>query len=345
MPHARVICFLLVAFGTAALPAAELAEVSQSDTEIKISTPELDATIRKKGYVTGIAAGTFVDKKTGFRDVGYGLDIVDWIMEPGSDEAYRDKLPEEMVYQFGNDYHGKRPKRSIEGPQICTKARELSPTVLRGKDFVAVQQSFQYKTAAPGKKAGSTWSQTIVFPAGKRYFVSSDRIDAVNDSPAMFLRIDMPGHIKHQEGDTFSEVFLSYFDKPIPSKEFLTNFAPDEKFNYRRDAWEEAGKKLPERMIRGYRLRDPATSKAGPWLLGMTLDPAIVSEAWCHQRGYVCMIEEFGERPVKAGEHFSAAFIVGYFDTLDEAEKVYDANRGAIGLEVTESGWNLTKQQ
>ena len=29
------------------------------------------------------------------------------------------------------------------------------------------------------------------------------------------------------------------------------------------------------------------------------LQPKVVSEAWCHQRGYVCMIEEFGGRPVK----------------------------------------------
>ncbi|HEX5105385.1 MAG TPA: hypothetical protein VFV87_16315 [Pirellulaceae bacterium] len=325
------------------IPAAEPIEVVDTDDEIKIATPTLEATIRTKGYVSGVAAGSLVDKKTGFRDAGFGLDIVDWIMEPGSDAAYRDKLPQEMVYQFGNDYHGQRPKRSIEGPQICTKAKELSPEVIRGKDFVAITQSFQYQTAAPGKKTGSTWTQTIVFPEGKRYFVSSDRIDAVNGSEAMFLRIDMPGHIKHKAGDSFSEVFLSYFDQPIPSKEFLTNFAPDEKFNYRRDAWEEAGKKLPGRIIRGYRLRDPATGKEGPWLLGMTLDPAIVSEAWCHQRGYVCMIEEFGERPIKAGEHFSAAFIVGYFDSIEDANKVYDQHRDHSGLTVDATGWRLTK--
>ena len=316
--------------------------VAEDDTEIKITTPVLEAVIRKKGYVTGTAAGTFLDKKTGFRDAGYGLDIVDWIMEPGSDLEYRDQLPKEMVYQFGNSYHGERPKRSIEGPQICTQAKELSPEVIRGKDFVAVKQAFQYKTAAPGKKTGSRWTQYLVFPAGKRYFVSSDRIDAVNDSPAMFLRIDMPGHIKHKDGDTFSEIYLSYHGR-IPAKEFSKDFAPDERFNYRRDAWETAGKKLPERMIRGYKLRDPASGKEGPWLLGMTLDPQIVSEAWCHQRGYVCMIEEFGERPIKAGEHLSAAFIVGYFDSIEEAEKVYDEHRGHSGLNVSASGWKLLK--
>ena len=341
-PRLLTVACLLAVFAAKAA-AQEPIEVTEDDAQIKLATDKLAAVVRKQGYVTGTAAGSLVDKQTGFRDAGFGLDIVDWIMEPGSDAAYRDQLPKEMVYQFGNAYHGKGPKRSIEGPQICTQAKQLSPTVIRGKDFVAIEQSYQYKTAAPGKKTGSTWTQRIVFPAGKRYFVSSDRIDAVNDSPAMFLRIDMPGHIKHKQGDTFSEVFLSYFDKPIPSQDFLTDFAPDEKFNYRRDHWEATGKKLPERIIRGYRLRDPATGKDGPWLVGMTLDPGIVSEAWCHQRGYVCMIEEFGERPIKAGESFSAAFIVGYFDSLEEAEKVYDQHKGMTGLAVDPNGWKLTK--
>jgi len=324
------------------LTAQDKLAVSEDAQQIKLITPQLEAVVRKQGYVTGIAAGSFLDRKSGFRDAGYGLDIVDWIMEPGSDEAYREQLPKEMAYQFGNAYHGSRAKRSIEGPQICTKAKELSPVAIRGKDFVAIKQSFQYQTAAPGKKAGSTWTQTIVFTAGQRYFVSSDRIDAVNASPAMFLRIDMPGHIKHKQGNTFSEVYLSYHGR-IPAKEFATNFAPDEKFNYRRDVAQTAGKKLPERIIRGYRLRDPATGKDGPWLLGMTLDPAVVSEAWCHQRDYVCLIEEFGERPIQAGESFSAAFIVGYFDSIEEAEQVYDQHRGHSGLTADASGWKLTK--
>src|SRR5919106_827058 len=126
---------------------AEPYSITEDNQQIKLVTPELEATVRKKGYVTGIAAGSFLDKRTGFRDAGFGLDIVDWIMEPGSDEAYRDQLPKEMVYQFGNAYHGKTVKRSIEGPQICTQAKELSPQVIRGKDFVAVKQQFQYRTA------------------------------------------------------------------------------------------------------------------------------------------------------------------------------------------------------
>ena len=296
--------------------------VEETSDEIRLTTPQLQAAIRRNGYVTGIKAQSFVDRKTGVRDLGFGLDIADWIMEPGSDEAYRDQLHPEMVYRYGNDYHGKSPKRSLEGPQICTQAKELNPRVIRGPDFVAIEQTFQYRTAAPGKKTGSTWTQRIVFPQGKRYFLSMQRIDAVNASDAMFLRIDMPGHIKHKGGDTFSEIYLSYHGR-IPSTEFLRNFAPNEKFNFRRDR-----DGSPERMIRAYHFRDPTTGPNGPWLAGMTLDPRIVSEAWCHERGYVCLIEEFGERPIQPGESFQAAFLVGYFDDIEEMNRVYDQHKG-----------------
>ncbi len=327
--------FLAILLASASFAHAEEFRVDESDDEIRIESSALTAAIRKKGYVTGIAAQSLVDKTTGFRDAGYGLDIVDWIMEPGSDEAYRNELEKELVYEFGNPWHGKGQKRSIEGPQICTQAKELKPTVMLGTDFVGVRQQFRYLTAAPGKKTGSIWTQLIVFPAGKRWFVSMDRIDAVNSSDAMFLRLDMPGHIKHDKGDSFEQIYLSYHGL-IKSEEFLTDFAPDEKFNFQR---ERDGS--PERMIRAYQLRDPKTGKTGPWLAGMTLDPTVVSEAWCHQRGYVCLIEEFGGRPVKAGESFSAAFIVGYFDSIEEMHAVYDAHKGNTALEVNEQGWTL----
>ena len=51
----------------------------------------------------------------------------------------------------------------------------------------------------------------------------------------MFLRVDMPGHIKHKDGDSFSEVYLSYHGR-IPASEFRKDFAPDEKFLYVRQA-------------------------------------------------------------------------------------------------------------
>jgi alpha-L-fucosidase len=312
-------------------------QVTEDSEQIRLATPELEAAVRKKGYVTGVAAGSFVDRKTGFQDAGFGLDIVDWIMEPGSDVDYRDRLPKETVYEYGNAYHGNRPKRSIEGPQICTQAKELSPEVIQGKDFVAVRQSFRYRTAAPGKKTGSEWQQTLVFPKGKRYFLSSDRINTLNGAEEMFLRLDMPGHIKHNRGDTFSEVYLSYHGR-IPASEFFSDFAPDAKFNYRYDR-----DPRPKRFIRAYHLRDPKTGKDGPWLAGMALDPSVVLEAWCHQRGYVCMIEEFGAHHVRPGDTFSAAFVVGYFDSIEEMNQIYDRYAGHTDLEVSPTGWNLTK--
>jgi len=132
------------------------------------------------------------------------------------------------------------------------------------------------------------------------------RIDSVNDSEAMFLRIDMPGHLQHNKGDTFSEIYLSYlaqaneplkYATTIPASAFAEDFPPDARFNYRRDQVDRP----PSQFIRAYRLRNTGTGQLGPWLAGMTLDPSIVHEAWCHQRGYVCMIEEFGggrSRPV-----------------------------------------------
>lgn len=317
-----------------AVPPAEF-EVRESASEIRISGLLLEAVIRKEGYVSGVYGGTFLDKKTGFRDVGFGLDIVDWTLEPGSDAAYRDKLDPDLVYDFNNLVHGKIAKRSIEGPQICAEAKKVAPQVTRGQDFVAVTTSFKYYLAAPGKKAGSVWTQTIVFPPGKRYFISSDRISSVNASDAMFLRVDMPGHIKHNRGDSFSEVYLSYLGK-IPSSEFFADFPPDQKFIYRRGTGA-----VPRRFIRAYHLRDPKTGRDGPWLAGMTLDPAVVYEAWCHERGYVCMIQEFGGRPVKAGDSFSAAFIVGFFDSIGEMNRVYDFFAGYTGVNVDDKGWTL----
>ena len=56
----------------------------------------------------------------------------------------------------------------------------------------------------------------------------------------------------------------------------------------------------------------------------MTFDPSEVSEAWCHERGYVCFIEEMHRPQGKAGESFGAAYVVGWFDDIAEMEKVYD---------------------
>jgi hypothetical protein len=55
------------------------------------------------------------------------------------------------------------------------------------------------------------------------------------------------------------------------------------------------------------------------------------------------MIEEFGGRPIQAGQSFSAAFIVGFFDSIEEMNQVYDRYAGHNYLEVTAESWKLSK--
>lgn len=299
--------------------------VEESAESVEVDTDVLQAKVRKKGYVSGVAAGSLLDKKTGARDPGFGLHIMDFLMAPGwADDGYpRDpKL------------HGNLPKHYVEGPQICTKAREVHVEVTRGKDFVALRLRHRFTEPAAGFKAGSQWEQTLVFQPGLRYFLSAERITSVNDVDGLFYRVDMPGHIKHVRGDTFEQVYLSYADKPIPAAEFARDFAPDEKYLYKRQDG-----KVPARMIRAYQLR--RGGRPGPWLAGLTLDPSAVSEAWCHQRGYVCFIEELHGRHVKAGESFGAAYAVGWFDDVAGMEAVCDRYRGKRVMSVTERGFRL----
>jgi hypothetical protein len=302
--------------------------VTETVDSVQIDTDALSATIAKKGYVSGIKGGTFVDKKTGAHDLGFGLHIQDWLMAPG----WRD----------GDDYertakvHGNLPKHIVEGPQLCTKAKELPVAVTRGEGFVAVRMHYTYTQAGAGYKPGSTWESTMVFQPGVRYVLSSERITSANDVDDLFYRLDMPGHIKHKLGDTFEQVYLSYLDKPIPASAFDEDFAPDEKFLYQRK--DDA---IPQRMIRAYQVK--LDGKPGPWLAGMTLEPADVAEAWCHQRGYVCLIEELHRRNVKAGESFGSAYVVGWFDDLPEMQKVYDQHKGAKRIVVKDGAFRLAE--
>ncbi len=325
---------------------APYARATQDERAITIETDKLSAVIAKnhpKQWMTGIEKHSFVDKSTGFHEVGDGLMVVDWLMEAGSDEAYRDQLKELDRYGFNNLSHGSsHRKRVVEGPQLCPFMKPVQPEIIHGRDFVAVRTTYHYEYGAPGRQAGSKWTQLVVFPQGVRYFLLMDRIDTVNDSEEMFLRNDTPGCVRHEQGDTFSEMYLSYLSGPkglrIPASEFFTPFPPDLKFGYRRDTH-----RVPEHFIRAYRLRDKASGNDGPWLAGLTLEPSIVYEAWCSQRpgNIIVMIEEVYGKPIKAGQSFSAAHIVGYFDTIEEMHALYDLHRGHTALEADTGGWKL----
>ena len=92
-------------------------------------------------------------------------------------------------------------------------------------------------------------------------------------------------------------------------------------------------------------MKDKKTGKDGPWLAGLTLEPSVVYEAWASQRpgGIIVMIEEVHGKPVKAGESFSAAHIVGYFDTIEDMHKVNDRYKGHTALTADKTGWKLVK--
>ena len=339
--------------------------VREDDKAIRIETDQLEAAIPKKDpkhWMTGIEKGSFLDKATGFREVGDGLMVVDWLMEAGSDAAWSDKViardgrgvgryswhtneTDPARIHYTRMSHGtSHRKRMVEGPQLCHRMKPVQPEVIRGDDFVAVKTTYRFEYAAPGRKAGSRWTQLVIFPKGKRYFLLMDRIDSVNDSPEMFLRNDTPGCVRHQKGDTFSEMYLSYLSGPkgvrIPSSEFFTPFPPDLKFGYRRDTH-----RVPKHFIRAYHLRDPKTGKAGPWLAGLTLEPSVVYAAWCSQRpgNIIVMIQEIHGRPTQAGQSFSAAHIVGYFDTIEQMHTLYTRHKGHTALAVDKAGWRLVK--
>jgi hypothetical protein len=55
------------------------------------------------------------------------------------------------------------------------------------------------------------------------------------------------------------------------------------------------------------------------------------------------MIEEIHGKPVKAGESFSAAHIVGYFDTIEAMHAVYDKYKGHTALTADTAGWQLVR--
>ena len=55
------------------------------------------------------------------------------------------------------------------------------------------------------------------------------------------------------------------------------------------------------------------------------------------------MIEEIHGKPTQAGDTFSAAHIVGYFDTIEEMHALYEQHKGHTALEADESGWRLLK--
>ena len=111
----RLVVFSLIAIALllpAKMFAADWATVTEDDRAIKIETDKLEAVIPKKNpkhWMTGIEKGSFLDKATGFREVGDGLMVIDWLMEAGSDAEWSEQ--------------GDRPGRQRRRPLLVVRER------------------------------------------------------------------------------------------------------------------------------------------------------------------------------------------------------------------------------
>src|SRR5437899_951708 len=140
--NAALIAVACLAVGQAEAPI----KVQETENYVLIETAALQAKINKKGYVSGIAAGSLLDKKTGARDLGFGLHMMDFLLGPGwKDDTYI-REPK---------FHGNLPKHYIEGPQICTQAKKLEPEIIKGDGFIAVRMKFRFTQGHNGFKPGS----------------------------------------------------------------------------------------------------------------------------------------------------------------------------------------------
>ncbi len=312
-----------------------MATIELRDNKLFIDTSRYSAQINTEGYVSGVAAGSFVDKTTGSRDPGFGLMIVDFLLAPGKEPA---STPAAHHYVTGDMYHGNIEKRYVALPQICTQAMKLDHEITQGAGYVAVRQWYTWNISCSPYPAGSRWEQTLLFPDNKRWFLAWDRFSCPVDTDQVAMRMDMPCHVKHGGGDVFRKIYLSYREREadrglIPQTVFHTDFAPDANLLFRRSAHS-----TPKRFIRAVQLTN------GTWLAGMALDPGIVYEAWCHQRGYVCMIEEFGGRKSRVGQWQNAVHLAGWFDSIEEMRKLADQYHGVNGLALSPKGWSVVME-
>ena len=158
--HAVLSATALALLAAAAPADDSWARVTETDDRVKVETDKLEAVIPKKNpkqWMTGIEKGSFLDKATGFREIGDGLMVIDWLMEAGSDEAWSDQVfapdgngvgrytwftnetdPARRSYALMAHGSSHR-KRMVEGPQLCHRMKPVTPEVIRGQDFVAVK--------------------------------------------------------------------------------------------------------------------------------------------------------------------------------------------------------------
>ena len=299
---------------------AQYPRATEIEDGVKIETDCHQTAVTPKGkYRTGVLGGTFLDKKTGARDLGHGLNVTDFpCIPPTSREWEQPPNLDPMVYGT------RRLSVPVEGPQLCTASDlELDYDVAQEETFVLIHQWFTF--TKQDETPGSRWDEWLLFPDGKRFFFAFNKLTSGDRYPKLSLCGDWPGHIK---GDDFENIYLSYHGV-ILKDELSEDLPPDEKFLYQRDL-----DGVPERMIRAYQIK--VNGKPGPWLASMTLDPAMIWQGWCHRRGYICLIGFLGGIDVMPGDSFSNVNLVGYFDSIDEMNQIYDRYKCSKPIAITD---------
>ena len=137
---------------------------------IEIETDALVARIQTKGYVSGIAAGGLLDKKTEARDLGFGLHIMDFLMAPGwRDDGYsRDaeaaRQPAQALRRRAANLHAGQgaasPRSSAARASSPSRCASRSPSRARAT-----------RRARRGSRRSSS-------SRGVRYFLSAETITA-----------------------------------------------------------------------------------------------------------------------------------------------------------------------
>ncbi len=202
--------------------------VKSNDDRIQITSMELEASIRRTGYVSGVEGKSLLDRATGSRDLGFGLDIVDWLMETGSSTRLLRPTPGDLPYLFNDLVHGKRAAARSKWPQICTRAGRLLPSVISGATSWRSSRISSTNWPHRGKVAGSRWGADNRLPCGANVTSSSsDRVTVANDAAS---RLHKPGSTcpvtsSIRRVDSFSEVYLSYVGT-IPAAESLGRLRP-----------------------------------------------------------------------------------------------------------------------
>ena len=130
-----------------------MATVQRDGSILRVETDGYYAAVQTEGYVSGVMGGSFVDKSTGALDQGFGLCIVDFLLEPGHDD---DSTPPVLRYQGNNLVHGQIPKRYVELPQICTQAKQLSAEIVEGDGFIASAARIHVDRCPPAVQTGIT---------------------------------------------------------------------------------------------------------------------------------------------------------------------------------------------